>query len=301
MSFINNSVNYSQTMLLKTSILSPLLKDYNNFLLKSKNSDFTLNQDVNTGISYDFIIPNNNNKYYLLVTRKTLLEQTNTNYNILYFFPSNHNGAFVSDFYLESNKIFEHDLLLEGYLYKNNDKYDYLLTDILIQNKDIINVSYDLRITLLNEILFKTLSGIDRLKDLNNHMTINIHPIFNMENENLVSVFKNNFIHKAQICSLERVSMFEKQRFIELRHNNNNIEKKTITMGEYTDVYNVYDVSTNNMEGILYIKGIRESSHIKNLFKQKTALQVAPSRIILDCSYNVTFYKWQPIFNFTKK
>lgn len=293
MSFINNSVNYSQTSLLKTSILSPLLENYNNFLLKSKNSNITLNQDVNTGISYDFIIPNNNNKYYLLVTKKTLLEQSNTDYNILYFFPGTdleqkeQNQIIFKDFYLESNKIFDHDFLFEGYLYKNNDKYDYLLTDILIQNKDIIKLSYELRLTLLNEILFKTLSGIDRLKDLNNHMTINLHPIFNMENENLVAVFKKNFIHNSQICSIERVSMFEKQRYIELQHNN--IQKKIITVSEYTDVYNVYNYTTNNLEGILYIKGIKESNYMKNLFKQTT------DKIVIDCIYNTTFYKWQPI------
>ena len=86
MTFLNNSVNYSQTALLKSSVLAPLLKNYNEFLLQSKGSSVVLNQDVNTGISYDYIIPNNNKKYYLLVTKKSHLEKTNTNYNILYFF-----------------------------------------------------------------------------------------------------------------------------------------------------------------------------------------------------------------------
>ena len=129
MTFLNKSVNYSQTTLLKSSILAPLLKNYNEFLLRSKGSSVVLNQDVNTGISYDYIIPNNNKKYYLLVTKKSQLEQNNTNYNILYFFPDSHQCNLVkhenSDFYLEIDNTFKNDFLLEGYLYKQDDKYEY--------------------------------------------------------------------------------------------------------------------------------------------------------------------------------
>ena len=79
MTFLNKSVNYSQTTLLKSSILAPLLKNYNEFLLQSKGKSVVLNQDVNTGISYDYIIPNNNKKYYLLITKKSYLESSNFN------------------------------------------------------------------------------------------------------------------------------------------------------------------------------------------------------------------------------
>jgi hypothetical protein len=299
MTFLNKSVNYSQTTLLKSSILAPLLKNYNEFLLQSKGDTVVLNQDVNTGISYDYIIPNNNKKYYLLVTKKSQLEQTNTNtnYNILYFFPDSYESNLVKheksitdesskDFYLEIDNTFKNDFLFEGYLYKQDDKYEYLLTDILIKNKDIINVSYELRLTLLNEILLEITR--EKLKQLNNHMTINIHPIFDMENENFVSIFKKNFIYKNEICSIERISKFKKTRYIDQAF----VYKttiKNITTTNYTDVYNVYDYTSNNFQGILYIKGISESKHIKELFKQNKILH-------LECSYNTKFSKWQPVF-----
>jgi hypothetical protein len=51
----------------------------------------------------------------------------------------------------------------------------------------------------------------------------------------------------------------------------------------------VFNSDTNNNEGILYVKGINESKQLKNMFKDKKT-------IILKCSWNVTFSKWQPIF-----
>jgi hypothetical protein len=297
MTFLNNSVNYSQTALLKSSVLAPLLKNYNEFLLQSKGSSVVLNQDVNTGISYDYIIPNNNKKYYLLVTKKLHLEQTNTNYNILYFFPDSHQCNLVnneksindenSDFYLEIDNTFKNDFLLEGYLYKQDDKYEYLLTDILVKNNNVINVAYELRMTLLNEILLEITR--EKLKQLNNHMTINIHPIFDMENENLVSVFKKNFIYKNEICSIERISKFEKTRYIEQAFSDTTTVTKNITTTNYTDVYNVYNYTSNNFQGILYIKGLSQSKRMKELFKQNKILH-------LECTYNTKFFKWQPDF-----
>ena len=41
MSFINKSVNYSQSNLLKTKILAPILNSYNDFLLKKDNKKST--------------------------------------------------------------------------------------------------------------------------------------------------------------------------------------------------------------------------------------------------------------------
>ena len=78
MSFVSKCVNYSQCFVLKNKILQPLLKMYNDFLLKQKisNDNFCLNKDINTGVSSEFIIPNNNIKYYLF----------NFNRNICYWF-----------------------------------------------------------------------------------------------------------------------------------------------------------------------------------------------------------------------
>lgn len=299
MSFINKSVTYSQISLLKQNILLPLLKTYNEHLLNVKSSNKPFDKDINTGLSFDYIIPNNNKKYYLLITKKSYLESSNSNsnYNILYFFPDSYQCNLVKDenelskdFYLEIDNIFKNDFLLEGYLYKQDDKYEYLLTDILVKNNNIINVAYELRMTLLNEILLE-ITG-EKLKQLNNHMTINIHPIFDIENENLVSIFKKNFIYKNEICSIERISKFEKTRYIEQAFISTNkiaSSTKNITTTNYTDVYNVYNYTSNNFEGILYIKGISQSKHMKELFKQNKILH-------LECTYNTKFFKWQPDF-----
>ena len=328
MSFINKSVNYSQISLLKQSILSPLLNIYNEYLLKTKSDCIGLNKDINTGSSFDHIIPNNNKKYYLLVTKKSLLEsststeakiqsrqgtsteakiqsrqgtlpmtnpsvrQGTSNYNILYFFPDDNNSCnefiiknTITDFFLEINNTFQDDFLFEGYLYKkDDDNYEYLLTDILLKNKSVIELSYELRYILLNEIIISVTR--EKLKDLNKHITINVHPIFNALNQNLIKVFCNNFIYKNEITYLENITNFEKIRLI--GNTDKKDTEKYIAMGKYTDVYNVYNRNTNNFEGILYIRGIKESVKMKILFKnQKT--------IVLPCTFNINFKKWQPI------
>jgi len=301
MSFLNKSVNYSQTDFLKTNILSPLLISYNDFLIK-KDSRSDINLDVNTGISYDYLIPNNNKKYYLLITKKRLLEPNNVNdkeknfnkgsnsYDILYLFPDQYNSEKddCSDFYMEIDPIFSDELLLEGYLYKEQNKYSYLLTDILIKNKKIIDVSFELRYTLLNEIV-KAIR-IECLKELNNHMTINIHPMFDMENTCFVKIFKTNFVYKDQITAIEHVSKFTKRRYVDKIKNS---DVKRLEIGRYTDVYNVFNSTTNNNEGILYVKGVSESKRLKEMFKDKKT-------IVLECSWNDHFSKWQPIFNLKK-
>ena len=163
MSFINKSVTYSQIGVLKQNILLPLLNMYNEHLLNTKLSTLSFDKDINTGLSFDYIIPNNNQKYYLLITKKSCLESGNNNYNILYFFPDNitdqtNKQGTVGDFFLEINHLFDDEFLFEGYMYKKADNnYEYLLTDILIKNKSIINMSYELRYTVLNEILFSVL------------------------------------------------------------------------------------------------------------------------------------------------
>ena len=217
MSFLNKSVNYSQTNSLK-EILKPLLQNYNEFVI-SKKKETSLDKDVNTGISYDYLIPNNNKKYYVFITRKNLVDNQKTNYEILYFFPDQYNTNSdkletfsLFDFCLEIDCVFEDDILFEGYLYKKDDRYEYLLTDILMKSKNIIDVSYELRYVMLNEMIKNI--GKEKLECLNNHMKINIHPIFDIENEKLIKIFKNNFIHKNEIDCIEKICYFTKRRFI---------------------------------------------------------------------------------------
>ena len=172
-------------------------------------------------------------------------------------------------------------------MYKGSDNnYEYLLTDILLKNKSILNVSYELRYVVLNEILLSITR--EKLKALNNHMTINVHPIFNEQNQNLIKVFRHNFIYKNEICYLERVKDFEKTRFVGITDKQDC--EKYIEMGKYTDVYNVYNKNSNNFEGILYIKGISESVKMKRLINNNI------KHTLLNCTFNINFKKWQPVF-----
>ncbi len=295
MSFINKSVNYSQSNLLKTKILSPLLHLYNDFLLKKDNKT-SLNIDINSGISLDYLIPNNNKKYYLLITKKSFLEETKEDYNIFYFFPDNQSIEYYSknniikntlnDQYLECSPFFKDTLLLEGYLYKNMDKNEYLITDILIKNGKMIDLSYELRLTLLNEIIIHIKK--ERLKNINDHMTINIHPTFQKANENMIKIFRNNFIYKDELCSVEQISQFTKCRFVSQFKKEDALKKIECT--SYTDVYNVFYYSSNNKEGILYIRGIKHSKYIKSLFEKVENID----KVIIKCKYNTNFMKWEP-------
>ena len=165
MSFLTKSVNYSETNLLKTKILAPLLKKYNESFLTIKDEH-----------PDNYIIPNNDIKYYLLITKKNLIETNKGNFNILYFFPDKNNTTTSEDddFYLEIDNTFDENYLLEGYIY---NKRHFLLTDILVKDNNIITFDYNLRYTILNEFIY----NYPILKDINNVFSINLHNVFNID------------------------------------------------------------------------------------------------------------------------
>jgi hypothetical protein len=217
----------------------------------------------------------------------------------LYFFPDQQSIEYykkdkvicntLHDRYLEIDEIFTDQFLLEGYLYYKDNKFEYLLTDILLKNDNVVKLTYELRYTILSELVVNISRQV--LKDLNNHISINLHPVFSMNNENLIKIFQDNFIYSTELCSIERISNFKKRRLYDRIEKRENSLKK-ITRGEYTDVYNVYNIQTNNYEGILYIKGIGESRFMKNRVNEKGS-----DSIIMSCKYNTSFKKWQPIMD----
>jgi hypothetical protein len=222
---------------------------------------------------------------------KSKLENCKDNYEILYLFPDEQSKTQnklqinkITDLFVEINSTFQNDsYLFEGYLYKQkeNEEYTYLITDILAKNENVISCDFALRQTLINELICK--------KTYNNHLTIGIHPIFHSSVEDIVQIFLNNFVFNEDITCIEHVydKNFEKRRFIEESRVFQDCKKK-IEKGKYADVYNVYDIDSGNSQGILYIKGIKESKMMKELFKDNV------KEIILNCSYNKHFKKWQP-------
>lgn len=297
--FIASSVNYSETNVLKSKYLSNILELYNQEILSESK------KLVNNVQKY--IIPNNNNKYYLLIVNKNDItaNNVNTKYKIFYFFPDSTqqeqnntlNKNAKSDFYVEidnyKTSFSSSNYLFEGYLYKSNDQKHFLITDILAVDSKIIKCDYSLRYALIHKLIAN-----QQLNNLNGHLNINIHSIFELNSESydneiqtsqIFTMFKNNFVFKEEISTIEYINevSFKKQKEIL------QIDKlkgvKIITKGKYIDVYNVFNIETNNTEGILYVKGLKESKHLYKLSSSLDSFE-------LNCEFNNTFKKWQPVF-----
>jgi len=295
--FIATSVNYSETNVLKSKYLSNILELYNKEII-SESKTLVNNEQK-------YIIPNNNNKYYLLIVNKNDITSNNINskYKICYFFPDeNSNDNLImknskTDFYVEIDNYkttFSHNnYLFEGYLYNVNANKTFLITDILAIDSNLVKCDYSLRYSLIYKLI-----GSQKLNNLNGHLTIGIHSIFELDSElydtsiqiaQLYKIFKNNFIFKDDISALEHVSEVSIKKHMEISKIVLKNEIKIITKGKYIDVYNVYNNITNNHEGILYVKGLKESKYIKQLFDINDSVEI-------ECVFNNNFKKWEPVF-----
>lgn len=272
--FLKQSAEYSQTESFKHSLLAPLLKTYNEYLLSS-NTQMPIKSE-------SYLIPNNNQKFYLLVTVK------NSTCNQLYFFKSASLQSAdplldnqLSEFFLEIDKRFNESLLFEGYMYKDQS-FSFLATDLLMKNNQVVMLDYPLRYAFINEIFIKTSS----LQHLNDHLNISIHPIFPSCNELMIAIFRNNFMFKQTINAMETISNNKKSRQLLEAPEEHGGCLKLIERGAYADVYTVKNASTRDNEGILYIKGVVESKYAKQLLKSNNTIEHM-------CSYNTSFNKWQ--------
>lgn len=310
MSFVTKSANYSETDLLKTKFLKDVCKNVVSTIEKYPIEKTNFYKDrTDTGEADDEIyIPNNNKKYFLFLIKKNLLSNCDNDWSVLYFFPDEktiefyNNDKFnknnISDFYIETNFNIPHisHCLFEGYLYKRNENHShYLITDILHMEKhnkntnfSVLSLDYISRFSLINEIFIN--NNDLSVKNINNHIDIGIHQIFSKSKKNMISIFKNNFIYKDEICCLETIhkKIFKKISYIEP---NNKIEEKWIEKSNrFVDVYNVYDINTMNNQGILYIRGIKESKNMIKLFDGQ-------EKIKIKCIWNNIFNKWQPLLS----
>jgi hypothetical protein len=298
MSFINKSVNYSQTNLLKTNFLSKCLEKVNAQI-------YELQKKKIPSMTYH-IIPNNGKKYYAFVTDGSAAgglgagaNNGGNRSNLVYLFPDdetlknnmdnkkeiNH----LTDFFMEMDQRFTKDYLFEGYLYKSDDlynRYTYLISDLLYVGDSAVEFDYTSRYVMLNE----TIGSIPKtLRYMNDHMSFGIHPVFTSDNENIVKIFMNNFIFKQDINCVEHVyPPFTKKLFMGSKKEKNPPSLKKISRSQYPDVYHVFNLETGNGEGILYVKGVKESKYIKDLFKQSQNTTLTHT-----CNYNTQFDKWQ--------
>lgn len=294
--FLTSSVNYSETNVL-LKYLSPILESYNQEII------FETKKLVNK--QYEYIIPNNNNKYYLFIVNKNDITSNdiNSKYKILYFFPDTQEDIYNnittkqcrSDFYVEidnyKTSFTNSNYLFEGYYYETHKHF--LITDVLAIDSKIIKCDYSLRYSLIYKLI-----NNQNLTNLNGHLTINIHSIFELDFENydndiqgsqLFNIFKNNFIFKQDICAIEYINMVSFKKYRELIDVKYKEDNKTITKSKYIDVYQVFNSTSNNLEGVLYVKGLKESKLLKDMFLKKDIIE-------LKCVFNNTFKKWQPCF-----
>ncbi|NDC95258.1 hypothetical protein EB118_14395 [bacterium] len=286
-SFINKGVNYSQTEKIKVDYVKRALEMYNTHLMCTRNECWN---------TCGYIISNNNKKYYIYVLNKGQLEQRGDPFDIMYFFPDPSSAEFykqnkyslkdLSDFYIETDTFCEgHCLLLEGYMYQDIDgKQHMLLTDFLVKDNNVVDFDFNLRYTLLIDMVI-TKGLLDAT--LNDHTRIGIHPIIPATNDCLVKVFKQNFIYSDEIVCTETVDNFTKVRHIEKF--SDLPEVKYIVKEKTPDTYSVYNKTTHEKQGILYVKGILESEWLRSQFNDSI------QKVELDCVFNVTFRKWQPI------
>jgi hypothetical protein len=274
--FITNSANYSETNLVKTKFLKPILEQYNLAILNFCKNSFTNSVDT------EMFIPNNNKKYYMFVMNKKDISDSKSNYKVLYFFPEVFSNL-QSDFFIEMdfiNNFPKKTYLFEGYLY---DKSNFLITDILAIDNTILNTDYHLRLDLIQGII-----PSEGIKNINCHMNINIHPVFNYSELNyklLLDVFKNNFVYKKEIDTVEyiKVKSLNKRRETEKVEDIYKPKNMILTKTKYSDVYKVNDYETGNDEGILYVKSIKISKQLSELKDS-----------VLLCKYNSKFFKWEP-------
>lgn len=293
--FLTSSANYSETHVLLKH-LSPILESYNQEII------FETKKLVNK--QYEYIIPNNNNKYYLFIINKNDITSSdiNSKYKILYFFPDTQENIvydiskrFRSDFYVEidnyKTSFTNSNYLFEGYYYETHKHF--LITDVLAIDSKIIKCDYSLRYSLIYKLI-----NNQNLTNLNGHLTINIHSIFELDSENydndiqgsqLFNIFKNNFIFKQDICAIEYINMVSFKKYRELLDVKFKEDSKIITKSKYIDVYQVFNSKSNNLEGVLYVKGLKESKLLKDMFLKTDTIE-------LKCIFNNIFKKWQPCF-----
>ena len=289
--FLNNSVNYSEEYNIKKS-LCKYIDTYNKYLYNYK-----LRTNLHDNKDCEVLIPNNNKKFFLYIIKKT---ENNKNCYTLYFFPDKNSKLYynnfllikntIDDFFIECDIAFDdNSYLLEGYLYGNSIKGQFLITDILFRNNDLIDVNYANRMSLVNKLFF---NKIHKMDNLNNLISIGIH--HHVTNP-LLKIFMNNFIWKSELICVETICNFEKRTeyLVDSNRTNNSINDgsilKKIVKTKVSDIYNVYNMETSDNEGILYVSTLKMSKHLSSVFKNVDELS-------LKCKFNKHFQKWELVF-----
>lgn len=286
--FINASCSESQTHLLKTKFLKPVLLEYNKILSENSQNTFIETQ------SESWLIPCNQNKYFMFVIDKKLLEPScNNSTQIIYFFPLNlstPNNTSDSDFFMETgSRITESGILFEGHIYKEEitKKMWFYVNDMFAKNTNFPERKVILENLFKNEL------------DINCGIIIRVAPSYPRDDRTesmYLSIAMKNFQFGNQINSVEYI------KYHGYYHTQSNTTKTAGTAGttntcntgtgiftlektKYTQVYLVH--GTGNSANLLYIPNNDDVLKLEKMFEKVLFLQNVP------CVFNMKFQKWQ--------
>lgn len=285
----NNTGNYIVDFNVKKYVIEYLKK----YLTKpSTKLDSLLDLHYVKNNPYVFIPYFSMNSYYLLfihhanyylsvlIDKNSIHNTTEINYNHLKIFHIR----------LRGNKTLYSGTLFDGNLIKIDNKSIFLIRNLyVLQGKEI------------KENYLTKIKSIDNL--LNNIQTDKLYDTFEIKVTRYYKImqkdldeFKNKLpTTKLPISGMEFMSInqdipnyyneFNITREIQLETKVFKINKLNVP-----DIYELYCLQNNNMYkyGIAYISSLEKSKQINSLFNNKDTL-------IMECTYNKKFNKWEPI------
>lgn len=259
------------------------------------------------GTEFEYILPNNGNKYYILVCSVQNFKGIHAiHHSIIH----NHNSASdennqdrvsastPKEFSIEldtTHPLYRacNGFLFEGYLYDKSDAlhpYDFYISDILFTKSDncLLSIPYETRYLKILDLFrghFDLFNNID--------LTLNIKPANPFPKMEYIDLLIQNHQHASQLTCIEYIlnHMYSKEnkpiKSTGSILSSNSLVKKTLFKTDKTEVIEVRNVHTNNYEGLLYIKN-KEISHYL-----RTAIPT--TGLVTNCLFNTKFNKWQPV------
>lgn len=249
------------------------------------------------GTEFEYVIPNNNNKYYILICSVQNFKGLHAIHDS---FINNSNCKTTKtttpkEFSIEldiTDPLFKYcnGYLFEGYLYESKESikpYDYYITDILFTKRDgcMLSLPYELRylniLNLFNEN-FDIFNNID--------LTLNIKPCNIFPKTMFTEILIQNHSHKYQLTHMEYIlnHIYSKKNLPIDSVQQKESQMKILIKTDKTEVIEVRNKDTNNHEGILYIKNKDISHYLRKELQLK-------DHVLINCIFNSKFNKWEPI------
>ncbi len=223
----------------------------------------------------DYLITTKFNKTFLL----NLVIIDNKKYT--FFIDLETNNYIYCKFRFKDEYYQNNGTLFKGEFYKNNDKWIFYISTILIKSGEKMdNILFSQKL----EIIYNILKNDYIYDEYLNICSLEIKPYFLSE---YISSLKDNItLYFIPENSNDNVKVFQYSNNIEKCNNilDNNTQKMKICNTLIPDVYYCYDNVGNN-KGPIFIKNLNESKLLEKYFKSHSTL-------ISSCFYNYKFKKW---------